>query len=54
MEGGSILISVMIMIIVFGGFNYILEQKLVKIDSELFAKDVQVYRGGDLIKISVY
>jgi magnesium-transporting ATPase (P-type) len=54
MEGASILIAVVIIISVTAGNNYIKEQQFQKLNAIATAKDVHVYRGGDLIKMSVY
>ena len=54
MEGASILIAVVIIITVTAGNNYIKEQQFQKLNAIATAKDVHVYRGGDLIKMSVY
>ena len=54
MEGASILIAVVIIVTVTSGNNYIKEQQFQKLNAIATAKDVHVYRGGDLIKMSVY
>jgi len=54
MEGASILIAVVIIVTVTSGNNYIKEQQFQKLNAMATAKDVHVYRGGDLIKMSVY
>lgn len=54
MEGASILIAVVIIITVTAGNNYIKDQQFQKLNAIATAKDVHVYRGGDLIKMSVY
>ena len=54
LEGASILIAVVIIVTVTSGNNYIKEQQFQKLNAMATAKDVHVYRGGDLIKMSVY
>lgn len=54
MEGASILIAVVIIVTVTSGNNYIKEQQFQKLNAIATAKDIHVYRGGDLIKMSVY
>ena len=54
MEGASILMAVVIIITVTAGNNYVKEQQFQKLNAMATAKDVHVYRGGDLIKMSVY
>jgi Ca2+ transporting ATPase len=54
LEGASILIAVIIIVTVTSGNNYIKEQQFQKLNAIATAKDIHVYRGGDLIKMSVY
>lgn len=54
LEGASILIAVVIIVTVTSGNNYIKEQQFQKLNAIATAKDIHVYRGGDLIKMSVY
>lgn len=54
MEGASILIAVVIIVTVTSGNNYIKEQQFQRLNAIATAKDIHVYRGGDLIKMSVY
>ena len=54
MEGASILIAVVIIITVTAGNNYVKEQQFQKLNAIATAKDVHVYRGGDLLNMSVY
>ena len=54
MEGASILIAVVIIVAVTAGNNYVKEQQFQKLNAIATAKDIHVYRGGDLIKMSVY
>ena len=54
MEGASILIAVVIIVGVTAGNNYVKEQQFQKLNAIATAKDIHVYRGGDLIKMSVY
>ena len=54
MEGASILLAVVIIVTVTSGNNYLKEKQFQKLNAMATAKDVHVYRGGDLIKMSVY
>ena len=54
MEGASILLAVIIIVTVTSGNNYLKEKQFQKLNAMATAKDVHVYRGGDLIKMSVY
>ena len=54
LEGASILIAVVIIVTVTSGNNYIKEQQFQRLNAIATAKDIHVYRGGDLIKMSVY
>lgn len=54
MEGASILIAVVIIVTVTSGNNYIKEQQFQKLNAIATAKSVNVYRGGALIRLSVY
>jgi P-type Ca2+ transporter type 2B len=54
MEGASILIAVVIIVTVTSGNNYIKEQQFQKLNAIASAKNVNVYRAGDLLNISVY
>lgn len=54
LEGASILLAVIIIVTVTSGNNYIKEKQFQKLNAMAAAKDVHVYRGGDLIKLSVY
>lgn len=54
LEGASILLAVVIIITVTAGNNYIKEQQFQRLNAMATAKNVNVYRGGDLVNISVY
>jgi Ca2+ transporting ATPase len=54
LEGASILLAVVIIISVTAGNNYIKEQQFQKLNAIAQAKNVNVYRGGDLLNLSVY
>ena len=54
LEGASILLAVIIIVTVTSGNNYIKEQQFQKLNAMATAKNVNVYRGGDLVNISVY
>lgn len=54
LEGASILMAVVIIITVTAGNNYIKEQQFQKLNAMATAKNVNCYRGGDLINMSVY
>jgi Ca2+ transporting ATPase len=54
MEGASILIAVVIIISVTAGNNYIKEQQFQKLNAIATQKNVNCYRGGDLVNMSVY
>jgi Ca2+ transporting ATPase len=54
LEGASILIAVLIIVTVTSGNNYIKEQQFQRLNALATAKNVNVYRGGSLINISVY
>jgi len=48
------LIAVVIIVTVTSGNNYIKEQQFQKLNAIASAKNVNVYRAGDLLNISVY
>lgn len=54
LEGASILIAVVLIISVTAGNNYIKEQQFQKLNALASAKNVNCYRGGDLVNMSVY
>lgn len=54
LEGASILIAVVLIISVTSGNNYIKEQQFQKLNALASAKNVNCYRGGDLVNMSVY
>jgi magnesium-transporting ATPase (P-type) len=54
LEGASILAAVVIIITVTAGNNYIKEQQFQRLNAIAQEKNVNVYRGGDLVNISVY
>ncbi len=54
LEGTSILLAVVIIVTVTSGNNYIKEQQFQKLNAMATAKNVNVYRGGDLLNLSVY
>ena len=54
LEGASILIAVVIIVSVTSGNNYIKEKQFQKLNAIATAKNVDVYRGGDLVNMSVY
>jgi Ca2+ transporting ATPase len=54
LEGASILLAVVIIVTVTSGNNYIKEQQFQKLNAMAQAKNVNVYRGGDLLNLSVY
>lgn len=54
LEGASILLAVIIIVTVTSGNNYMKEQQFQKLNAIAQAKNVNVYRGGDLVNLSVY
>ena len=48
------MLAVVIIVTVTSGNNYIKEQQFQKLNAMATAKNVNVYRGGDLVNISVY
>lgn len=54
LEGASILIAVVIIVTVTSANNYIKDKQFQKLNAIATAKNVNVYRGGDLINMSVY
>ena len=54
LEGASILLAVVIIVTVTSGNNYIKEQQFQRLNAMATAKNVNVYRGGDLLNLSVY
>ena len=54
LEGASILIAVVIIVTVTSANNYIKDQQFQKLNAIATAKNVNCYRGGDLINMSVY
>lgn len=54
LEGASILMAVVIIVTVTSANNYIKDQQFQKLNAIANAKNVNVYRGGDLVNMSVY
>lgn len=54
LEGASILMAVIIIVTVTSANNYIKEKQFQKLNAIASAKSVNVYRGGELMNISVY
>ena len=54
LEGASILIAVIIIVTVTSANNYIKEKQFQKLNAIASAKNVNVYRNGELVNISVY
>lgn len=54
LEGASILIAVIIIVTVTSANNYIKEKQFQKLNAIASAKNVNVYRGGELLNMSVY
>lgn len=54
MEGASIIIAVVIIVTVTSGNNYIKEQQFQKLNAIATAKNVNVYRSGNIEHLSVY
>jgi len=54
LEGASILIAVVIIVTVTAGNNYIKQKQFERLNAIATAKNVNCYRGGDLINMSVY
>ena len=54
LEGASILLAVIIIVTVTSTNNYLKEQQFQKLNALATAKDINVMRGGELLRISVY
>ncbi len=54
LEGASILVAVVIIVTVTTGNDYIKQKQFEKLNAIATAKNVNCYRGGDLINMSVY
>lgn len=54
LEGASILLAVIIIVTVTSGNNYIKEKQFQKLNAMATAKNINCYRGGDLVNMSVY
>lgn len=54
LEGASILMAVVIIVSVTSANNYIKEKQFQKLNAIASAKNINVYRGGDLVNMSVY
>lgn len=54
LEGASILMAVIIIVTVTSGNNYIKEKQFQKLNAMATAKNINAYRGGDLVNMSVY
>jgi len=54
LEGASILLAVIIIVTVTSGNNYIKEKQFQKLNAMATAKNINAYRGGDLVNMSVY
>ena len=54
LEGASILLAVMIIVTVTSANNYLKEKQFQKLNAIATAKDINVIRSGELIRISVY
>jgi Ca2+ transporting ATPase len=54
LEGASILVAVVIIVTVTTGNDYIKQKQFEKLNAIAQAKNVNCYRGGDLINMSVY
>lgn len=54
LEGASILVAVVIIVSVTAGNNYIKQKQFEKLNAIATAKNINCYRGGDLINMSVY
>lgn len=54
LEGASILLAVIIIVTVTSGNNYLKEKQFQKLNAMATAKNINAYRGGDLVNMSVY
>lgn len=54
LEGASILMAVIIIVTVTSTNNYLKEKQFQKLNAIATAKNINVYRGGDLVNMSVY
>ena len=54
LEGASILIAVIIIVTVTSTNNYIKEKQFQKLNAIATAKNINAYRGGELVNMSVY
>lgn len=54
LEGASILIAVVIIVSVTSTNNYLKEKQFQKLNAIASAKNVNAYRGGELVNMSVY
>ena len=54
LEGASILLAVIIIVTVTSANNYLKEKQFQKLNAIASAKNVNAYRGGELVNISVY
>ena len=54
LEGASILLAVVIIVTVTSGNNYLKEKQFQKLNAMATAKNINAYRGGDLVNMSVY
>ena len=54
LEGASILMAVIIIVSVTSTNNYLKEKQFQKLNAIASAKNINVYRGGELVNMSVY
>ena len=54
LEGASILLAVIIIVSVTSTNNYLKEKQFQKLNALATAKNINVFRGGELLNISVY
>lgn len=54
LEGASILMAVIIIVTVTSTNNYLKEKQFQKLNAIATAKNINAYRGGDLVNMSVY